>query len=170
MSTNKIYDVIVVGLGGVGSFALRSLSRRTGKVASTANGIGIVKTCNSSGVFDDDVARGRLDCGSNENEHEHVDVNLDAYENANVLGLERFQIGHEMGSSHGSSRLFRSAYFEHPNYVPLCLRSTKMFQELSDWKLSMVKANEEEKKQQQQQQNLGADLSSSLPSTHARIG
>jgi len=141
MSKNKIYDAIVVGLGGVGSFALRSLSRR--KVTSTEIG----KACNSSGIFDG-VARGRSECGSNE----HANVN----ENANVLGLKEIQIGHDMGSSHGSSRLFRSAYFD----VPLCLRSTKVFQELSDWKLSMVKANEEEKKEQQQQQNLGVDLSS----------
>ena len=101
MSKNKIYDTIVVGLGGVGSFALRSLSRR--KVTSTEIG----KACNSFGIFDG-VARGRSECGSNE----HANVN----ENANVLGLEKFQIGHDMGSSHGSSRLFRSAYFEHPNY------------------------------------------------------
>jgi sarcosine oxidase len=142
MSTHKIYDAIVVGLGGVGSFALRSLSRsRTGngngnKVTRTFDGIGT--TCNSSGIFDG-VAREGLECGSNEHENENTNAN------ANGLGLERFQIGHDMGSSHGSSRLFRSAYFEHPNYVPLCLRSTKIFQELSDWKLSsMVDANKEE--------------------------
>ena len=36
-----------------------------------------------------------------------------------VLGLEQFQIGHELGSSAGSTRIFRFAYFEHPSYVPL---------------------------------------------------
>ena len=36
-----------------------------------------------------------------------------------VLGLERFSIPHELGSSAGSTRIFRFAYFEHPSYVPL---------------------------------------------------
>lgn len=36
-----------------------------------------------------------------------------------VLGIERFQPGHSLGSSHGHSRVIRRAYFEHPNYVPL---------------------------------------------------
>jgi sarcosine oxidase len=36
-----------------------------------------------------------------------------------VLGLERFQPGHERGSSHGETRIIRLGYFEHPSYVPL---------------------------------------------------
>jgi sarcosine oxidase len=36
-----------------------------------------------------------------------------------VLGLERFAIPHELGSSAGATRIFRFAYFEHPSYVPL---------------------------------------------------
>jgi sarcosine oxidase len=36
-----------------------------------------------------------------------------------VLGLEQFSIPHELGSSAGSTRIFRFAYFEHPSYVPL---------------------------------------------------
>jgi sarcosine oxidase len=36
-----------------------------------------------------------------------------------VLGLERFTIPHEFGSSAGQTRIFRFAYFEHPSYVPL---------------------------------------------------
>lgn len=83
-SINNIYDAIVIGLGGVGSFALRSAAIKNKQIR--------------------------------------------------VLGIERFQLGHELGSSHGDSRLFRHAYFEHPNYVPLCLRSTQIFQELCDWK------------------------------------
>jgi sarcosine oxidase len=38
---------------------------------------------------------------------------------ARVLGLERFGIPHELGSSGGHTRLIRLAYFEHPDYVPL---------------------------------------------------
>ena len=38
-----------------------------------------------------------------------------------VLGLERFGVAHDRGSSHGRSRLIRQAYFEDPAYVPLVL-------------------------------------------------
>ena len=34
------------------------------------------------------------------------------------LGLEQFSIPHELGSSAGSTRIFRFADFEHPSYVP----------------------------------------------------
>ena len=61
------YDVVVVGVGGMGSAALYHLARR-GK---------------------------------------------------RVLGLERFDLLHERGSSHGLTRIIRLAYFEHPDYVPL---------------------------------------------------
>ena len=54
------YDVIVVGVGGMGSAACYQLARR--------------------GV--------------------------------RVLGLEKFEIGHAMGSSHGLSRILRLAYFQ----------------------------------------------------------
>jgi sarcosine oxidase len=37
-----------------------------------------------------------------------------------VLGMEQFDRGHGLGSSHGHSRIIRTAYFEHPDYVPLC--------------------------------------------------
>ena len=36
-----------------------------------------------------------------------------------VIGLDRFQPGHDRGSSHGRTRIIRRAYYEHPNYVPL---------------------------------------------------
>jgi sarcosine oxidase len=36
-----------------------------------------------------------------------------------VLGIERYNIPHEMGSSHGLTRIIRLAYYEHPSYVPL---------------------------------------------------
>lgn len=38
---------------------------------------------------------------------------------AKVLGLEQFDIPHEMGSHAGQSRIIRKAYFEHADYVPL---------------------------------------------------
>ncbi|WP_137283357.1 N-methyl-L-tryptophan oxidase [Halorussus salinisoli] len=41
---------------------------------------------------------------------------------ADVLGLERHDVPHTQGSSHGYTRIVRLAYYEHPSYVPL-LRS-----------------------------------------------
>ena len=72
------YDVVVVGVGGMGSAALYHLARR-GK---------------------------------------------------RVLGLERFEVPHERGSSHGLTRIIRQAYFEHPSYVPLVLRAYELWREL----------------------------------------
>jgi sarcosine oxidase len=68
-------QVAVLGLGGVGAFALRALARR--------------------GV--------------------------------RAVGLEQFELGHTRGSSHGGTRVFRHAYFEHPGYVPMLLASTEDF-------------------------------------------
>jgi sarcosine oxidase len=72
------YDVVVVGVGGMGSAALYHLARR-GKHA---------------------------------------------------LGLERFDVPHELGSSHGITRIIRLAYFEHPAYVPLMRRAYELWREL----------------------------------------
>jgi len=47
-----------------------------------------------------------------------------------VLGLERFEIPHAMGSSHGITRIIRLAYYEHPSYVPLLQRSFELWREL----------------------------------------
>jgi sarcosine oxidase len=47
-----------------------------------------------------------------------------------VLGLERFGIAHDRGSSHGQTRIVRQAYFEHPDYVPLCRRAYELWAEL----------------------------------------
>jgi sarcosine oxidase len=72
------YDVVVVGVGGMGSAALYHLARR----------------------------------------------------GARVLGLERFDLLHERGSSHGLTRIIRLAYFEHPDYVPLLRRAYELWREL----------------------------------------
>ncbi|KAL7552569.1 hypothetical protein ACHAWF_015812 [Thalassiosira exigua] len=77
-----MWDVAVVGLGGVGSFALRSLARRNPPLR--------------------------------------------------IVGLERFRVGHDRGSSHGGTRIYRHAYFEHPSYVPLLQRSTAEFRALQE--------------------------------------
>src|SRR4051812_22004558 len=72
------YDVIVVGLGGMGSATLYHLAARGLK----------------------------------------------------VLGLERFDLLHEYGSSHGLTRIIRLAYAEHPSYVALLQRSYELWREL----------------------------------------
>jgi sarcosine oxidase len=47
-----------------------------------------------------------------------------------VLGLERFQPGHDRGSSHGLTRIIRLGYFEDPSYVPLLHRTYALWREL----------------------------------------
>src|SRR3954469_21143170 len=73
-----MYDVIVVGVGGMGSAAVHHAA-----------------------------ARG-----------------------ARVLGLEQFDIPHDLGSSHGLSRIIRLAYWEHADYVPLVKRAYDLWLEL----------------------------------------
>ncbi|MFE1598989.1 N-methyl-L-tryptophan oxidase [Methylobacterium sp. ID0610] len=72
------YDVIVVGVGGMGSAALWQLARRGQR----------------------------------------------------VLGLERYDIPHAMGSSHGISRIIRLPYYEDPAYVPLLRRAYALWREI----------------------------------------
>src|ERR671932_1777374 len=72
------YDVIVIGVGGMGSATCYHLARR-GK---------------------------------------------------RVLGLERFDIPHEMGSSHGYTRIIRLAYYEHPSYVMLLRRAYELWRDI----------------------------------------
>ncbi|HEX4637295.1 MAG TPA: N-methyl-L-tryptophan oxidase [Rhizomicrobium sp.] len=72
------YDVIVAGVGGMGSAAIWQLARR-GK---------------------------------------------------RVLGLERFDIPHAMGSSHCVTRIIRLPYHESPEYVPLLRRAYELWREL----------------------------------------
>ncbi len=73
------YDVIVIGLGGMGSAAAYHLA-----------------------------ARGQR-----------------------VLGLERHTPAHDLGSSHGGSRIIRQSYFEDPAYVPLLLRAYELWERLA---------------------------------------
>ncbi|MEM9952780.1 MAG: N-methyl-L-tryptophan oxidase [Chloroflexota bacterium] len=48
----------------------------------------------------------------------------------NVLGIEQFSIPHEMGSSHGLTRIIRLAYYEDPSYVPLLRRTYQLWDDL----------------------------------------
>jgi len=47
-----------------------------------------------------------------------------------VLTLERFVLNHELGSSHGKTRIIRLAYYEDPRYVPLLRRAFDSWREL----------------------------------------
>ena len=47
-----------------------------------------------------------------------------------VLGLEQFSLVHDRGSSHGQTRIIRTAYHEHPDYVPLVRRAFERWYEL----------------------------------------
>src|SRR4051812_49307663 len=47
-----------------------------------------------------------------------------------VLGLEQFPLVHARGSSHGQTRIIRTAYAEHPSYVPLVRRAFEKWYEL----------------------------------------
>lgn len=78
MSNKHGYDVIVVGIGGMGSAACYHLAKRGQR----------------------------------------------------VLGLERFDIPHAMGSSHGVNRIIRLAYYEDPSYVPLLRRAYQLWRDL----------------------------------------
>jgi sarcosine oxidase len=49
---------------------------------------------------------------------------------ASVIGLEQFQPVHDLGSSHGKSRMIRKAYFEDPAYVPLVVRAYELWRKL----------------------------------------
>jgi sarcosine oxidase len=73
-----LFDVIVVGVGGMGSAAVYHLARRGAK----------------------------------------------------VLGLERFGIPNDRGSSHGMSRIIRLAYWEDSKYGPLLRRAYALWHEL----------------------------------------
>lgn len=47
-----------------------------------------------------------------------------------VLGVEQFTKAHDLGSSHGGSRMIRQAYFESPDYIPLVLRAYELWRKL----------------------------------------
>lgn len=49
---------------------------------------------------------------------------------ARAIGFDRFDPPHALGSSHGESRLIRTAYLEGPEYVPLIQRAFALWREL----------------------------------------
>ena len=68
-----------------------------------------------------------------------------------VLGLERFDVPHDFGSSGGITRIIRLAYYEDPSYVPLLARAYELWRELERdagerllWITGSVDASEED--------------------------
>ncbi|MFG2791796.1 N-methyl-L-tryptophan oxidase [Streptomyces sp. NPDC048419] len=49
-----------------------------------------------------------------------------------VVGLDRYTVGHALGSSHGGSRMLRLARPDHPGLVPLARRSRELWEQLAD--------------------------------------
>ncbi|MBS0657818.1 MAG: N-methyl-L-tryptophan oxidase [Verrucomicrobia bacterium] len=47
-----------------------------------------------------------------------------------VVGFDAHRPPHRQGASHGSTRIIRQAYFEHPSYVPLLQRAYELWREL----------------------------------------
>lgn len=47
-----------------------------------------------------------------------------------VLGIDQFAPPHDRGSSHGGTRIYRQAYYEAPEYVPLARRALELWREL----------------------------------------
>src|SRR5690625_6959119 len=51
-------------------------------------------------------------------------------EGVDVTGFEQFGIGHDRSAVGGESRIFRTAYLEGPEYVPLLCRSYELWRDL----------------------------------------
>ncbi|MGZ5836471.1 MAG: N-methyl-L-tryptophan oxidase [Xanthobacteraceae bacterium] len=49
-----------------------------------------------------------------------------------VVGIDRYEPGHDRGSSHGETRIFRLGYFEHPSYVPLLREARDLWRALEN--------------------------------------
>lgn len=49
---------------------------------------------------------------------------------ARVVAFDRLAPPHQLGSSHGHTRIIREAYYEHPLYVPLVRRSYELWEDL----------------------------------------
>jgi sarcosine oxidase len=49
-----------------------------------------------------------------------------------VLGFDRYHPPHTLGSTHGSTRIIREAYFEEPLYVPIVQRAYELWRRLEE--------------------------------------
>jgi sarcosine oxidase len=51
---------------------------------------------------------------------------------ADVVGFEQFGTGHDRGAHGGESRIFRTAYFEDSEYVPMLRQAHRLWRQLED--------------------------------------
>ena len=49
-----------------------------------------------------------------------------------TIGIERYDVPNDMGSSHGVTRVIRLAYYEDPSYVPLLRRAYQLWRQLEN--------------------------------------
>lgn len=56
-----------------------------------------------------------------------------ARRNLSVVGIDQYSPPHELGSSHGESRIIREAYYEHPSYVPIVQRAYELWEQLEQY-------------------------------------
>ncbi|MDF2045019.1 MULTISPECIES: N-methyl-L-tryptophan oxidase [Microbacterium] len=49
-----------------------------------------------------------------------------------VIGVERYGIGHHLGSTHGTTRVFRVACHEHPGLAPIATRARDLWYDLGE--------------------------------------
>lgn len=56
-----------------------------------------------------------------------------------VVGLERYDVPHARGSSHGVTRIIRLPQYEDPSYVPLVQRAMELWQDLDEgWDVPLL--------------------------------
>ena len=53
-----------------------------------------------------------------------------ARDGVDAIGFERYSPGHDQAAAGGESRIFRTAYLEGPQYVPLLIRARELWREL----------------------------------------
>jgi sarcosine oxidase len=51
---------------------------------------------------------------------------------ASVIGFDQYEPGHSMGAGHGESKIFRTAYAEGPEYVPLLRAALPLWRQLEE--------------------------------------
>jgi sarcosine oxidase len=55
-----------------------------------------------------------------------------ARDGVDAIGFERYSPGHDQAAAGGESRIFRTAYLEGPQYVPLLIRARELWRELEE--------------------------------------
>src|ERR1700737_3442829 len=51
---------------------------------------------------------------------------------ASVIGFDQFEPGHPFGAGHGESKIFRTAYAEGPEYIPMLRAALPLWRRLEE--------------------------------------